>query len=1338
MRNIFLICLLLIFTTAWAQRGKDGDKIIATQKVVNAYTFLTADASAGDTSITVNSSALNSNFSGNITSGDLIMIIQVQGVSIIDMAHPNQTPDWGRITNYNNCGNYEFVQVESVPNGTTINFDCGLINNYTASGNVIIVRVPRYNTLTINPGGILTTTQWDGTSGGILAVEVLGTTIINAPGKIDVSELGFRGGVAYDPPTDISGSDRYADDDRTEGAEKGEGIAGDQTNYVNNFEGKFNRGAAANAGGGANAHNAGGGGGANAGNPSIWNNGVGNPDISNANYIQAWNMENSITGLNATTVSSGGGRGGYSFLQEDEDELNLPPGHPDWGSSKREAVGGLGGRPLDYSTGRIFMGGAGGAGEGNDNQAGDGGNAGGLIFLKTYDGISGDGDIASNGQDGGNSFGNASWGQLAGKDGAGGAGAGGTIILQTTSTVSLTGQIVASGGNGGNQILTAGAFATKDEGEGPGGSGGGGYISISAGTPTMVVTPGINGVTDAPFVSNFPPNGATNGGSGISETGVITAFDITSSDTAICPNTSVDLTATIIGTAPIGATIEWYDAEFNGNLLQTGANYSTPLLSSNTTYYVKTCPGDFSLAVNVTMDACGVPPASSFSSSDSTLCLSDCISFNDLSTNSPTSWTWYFFGSDSLTSTQQNPTNICYNSTGYFPVALVSTNGSGSDSLYIDSFIVVTKPIVIANATDTTICSGDSIILFGSGSPVNNYSWLPSITDSIIFSPTTTQLYTVTGTDSNLCTTTDTITVHVLPLVTPTFTQLGPYCVGDTPDVLPTTSNNGVAGSWDAAISTAATGTTTYTFTPSGSGCATTATMDVDVSSSITPTFTQLGPYCIGDTPDVLPTTSNNGVAGSWDAAISTAATGTTTYTFTPSGSGCATTATMDVDVSSSITPTFTQLGPYCVGDTPDVLPTTSNNGVAGSWDAAISTAATGTTTYTFTPSGSGCATTATMDVDVSSSITPTFTQLGPYCIGDTPDVLPTTSNNGVAGSWDAAISTAATGTTTYTFTPSGSGCATTATMDVDVSSSITPTFTQLGPYCIGDTPDVLPTTSNNGVAGSWDAAISTAATGTTTYTFTPSGSGCATTATMDVDVSSSITPTFTQLGPYCIGDTPDVLPTTSNNGVAGSWDAAISTAATGTTTYTFTPSGSGCATTATMDVDVSSSITPTFTQLGPYCVGDTPDVLPTTSNNGVAGSWDAAISTAATGTTTYTFTPSGSGCATTATMDVSISICSQPNIAIEPVVIIPSVFTPNIDGHNDQFNISGVGITVLHIKIFNRWGELIFETNQLNEGWNGRTTSGTEVPEGTYFYIATVTTTNGEESHHGSITLIR
>ena len=80
------------------------------------------------------------------------------------------------------------------------------------------------------------------------------------------------------------------------------------------------------------------------------------------------------------------------------------------------------------------------------------------------------------------------------------------------------------------------------------------------------------------------------------------------------------------------------------------------------------------------------------------------------------------------------------------------------------------------------------------------------------------------------------------------------------------------------------------------------------------------------------------------------------------------------------------------------------------------------------------------------------------------------------------------------------------------------------------------------------------------------------------------------------------------------------------------------------MVVAVNANVTPTFTQLGPYCVGDTPDALPTSSTNGVTGTWNAPISTASNGSTTYTFTPNGSNCETSETMNIMVNICTGVN----------------------------------------------------------------------------------------------
>jgi hypothetical protein len=70
-----------------------------------------------------------------------------------DLANMNNYRDeWGQVTNYNNAGKFELVEVRSVPNATTINLICGLKHSYTASGRVQVVRVPRFIDLTVNTG----------------------------------------------------------------------------------------------------------------------------------------------------------------------------------------------------------------------------------------------------------------------------------------------------------------------------------------------------------------------------------------------------------------------------------------------------------------------------------------------------------------------------------------------------------------------------------------------------------------------------------------------------------------------------------------------------------------------------------------------------------------------------------------------------------------------------------------------------------------------------------------------------------------------------------------------------------------------------------------------------------------------------------------------------------------------------------------------------------------------------------------------------------------------------------------------------------------------------------
>jgi len=108
------------------------------------------------------------------------------------------------------------------------------------------------------------------------------------------------------------------------------------------------------------------------------------------------------------------------------------------------------------------------------------------------------------------------------------------------------------------------------------------------------------------------------------------------------------------------------------------------------------------------------PPVADFTASDTMICEDSCISFTDLSTNTPTSWQWSFPGGIPLISISQNPANICYNTAGIYDVQLIATNAGGSDTLIKTAYIQVdTCPLLppAANfiASDTMICEGDCI-----------------------------------------------------------------------------------------------------------------------------------------------------------------------------------------------------------------------------------------------------------------------------------------------------------------------------------------------------------------------------------------------------------------------------------------------------------------------------------------------------------------------------------------------------------------------------------------------------------------------------------------------------
>jgi gliding motility-associated-like protein len=97
-------------------------------------------------------------------------------------------------------------------------------------------------------------------------------------------------------------------------------------------------------------------------------------------------------------------------------------------------------------------------------------------------------------------------------------------------------------------------------------------------------------------------------------------------------------------------------------------------------------------------------------------------------------------------------------------------------------------------------------------------------------------------------------------------------------------------------------------------------------------------------------------------------------------------------------------------------------------------------------------------------------------------------------------------------------------------------------------------------------------------------------------------------------------------------------------------------------------------------------------------------------------------------------------NIYVDPqtLLALPNAFSPG-NGPNNEFKIIKLGIASLnYFRIFNRWGNLVFETNDINKGWDG-TYNGVAQPMDVYVYEVEAVTSTGEIfKKHGNTTLLR
>jgi hypothetical protein len=351
------------------------------------------------------------------------------------------TASFGTVTDYGDAGNYEFGNIADIK-GLQITLTNKIIRLYEApSGFVQLVRVPQYTDATIS-SIVSPGIQWNGHKGGIVVMEASGTVTLNA--DIDVSGMGFRGGMNL-----INGSGRDTNEldysyviFTDSAAEKGEGIVEYDPAYENG------RGPLANGGGGGNGHNGGGGGGANGG----------------------------VGGIGGNQTSK------FAPL----------------------AVGGLGGKAIDYTTitNRIFFGGGGGAGHQVNAEGTDGAYGGGIVIIRANTLIGGSGKIIANGADA----------KPAGASGSGGGGGGGTIVLDVNQ-IKNNPTLRAQGGKGGDNAdtLTIPPWCYA-----PGGGGSGGAIIVKGPSiPPSSVIGGKAGIVTAPALPCYNTTyGASDGAIG--------------------------------------------------------------------------------------------------------------------------------------------------------------------------------------------------------------------------------------------------------------------------------------------------------------------------------------------------------------------------------------------------------------------------------------------------------------------------------------------------------------------------------------------------------------------------------------------------------------------------------------------------------------------------------------------------------------------------------------------------------------------------------------------------------------------------------------------------------
>jgi len=484
------------------------------------------------------------------------------------------------------------------------------------------------------------------------------------------------------------------------------------------------------------------------------------------------------------------------------------------------------------------------------------------------------------------------------------------------------------------------------------------------------------------------------------------------------------------------------------------------------------------------------PPVANYSTNPN-LCLGEDVNFTDNSTGSPTSWSWDF-GDLLGTSAIENPT-YNYAASGTYTVTLTTTNPYGSDT-YAQTITVNALPGVVASASSTNICFGDTVFLSASGA--DSYSWDNGLGSglNIEVAPSSTITYEVTGTNVNGCINVDqvSITVNANPTVSLASTESPSSC--NVSDGSITIGSGGIGNlEWIGPVSGNASNVTlpftaggldpgeyTFSFTDAN-GCDAQDILAnvVDVNTPNEPIISQgdTVSFCPGQSADL---SSSYASGNTWSTnetsqTISVSTIGSYSVYYSDL-SGCISAETFIEVIESSPASIVTNGNvAICIGDDAVLTASGASN---YTWDngagagASVTVSPSANTTYVVTGiDANGCQAQGEVSLVINSLPVVTTAADFSICYGSTAGLSAIGAssyawdNNGGTGS---SISVSPTMTTTYTVTGTDiNGCADTSMITVTVSPlpivSITPS--SLDTLCVsGADPITLSGTPSGGI----------------------------------------------------------------------------------------------------------------------------------------------------------------------------------------------------------------------------------------------------------------------------------